>query len=65
MVGMMLECSPGELLARDAFMHHDDHGHDASMHYAVLKGLTLLAQQSASMYFPIRRYVSKSLVILY
>ena len=38
-VGMMLECSPGELLARAAFMHHDDQGQDALRHDAVLKGL--------------------------
>ena len=34
---MMLEYSTGELPARAAFMHHDDQGHDALMHYAVLK----------------------------
>ena len=38
---MMHECSPGELLARAAFMHHVDQGHDALMHHAVLKGLGL------------------------
>ena len=27
-VGMMLECSPVELLARAAFVHHDDKGHN-------------------------------------
>ena len=33
-------CQPlGELLTRAAFMHDDDKGHDALMHYAVLKGL--------------------------
>ena len=36
---MMLECSTGELLARAAFMHHDDQGHDALRHDAALKGL--------------------------
>ena len=36
---MMLECSTGELLARAAFMHHDDQGHDALRHYAVSKEL--------------------------
>ena len=36
---MMLECSTGELLARAAFMHHDDQGYEAFRHYAVLKGL--------------------------
>ena len=39
-VSMMLECSTGELLIRSAFMHHDDQGHDALRHDAVLKGLT-------------------------
>ena len=29
MVGLMLECSTGELRARAAFMHHDDQGYDA------------------------------------
>ena len=38
-VGMMLECWTGELLPRAAFMHHDNQGHDALMHYAALKGL--------------------------
>ena len=37
MVGMMLESSAGELLARAAFMHHDDLGHDALRHDAILK----------------------------
>ena len=37
-VGMMLECSPSQLFARAAFMQHDDQGHDALMHYAVIKG---------------------------
>ena len=36
---MVLECSTGELLARDAFMHRDDQGDDALMHCVVLKGL--------------------------
>ena len=26
-VGMILECRPGELIARTACMHHDDRGH--------------------------------------
>ena len=41
MVGMMLECSTGvtELLARAAFMHHDDGGHEALRYHAVLRGL--------------------------
>ena len=34
-VGMMLECSTGEILARAVFMHYDDQGHDALLH---LKG---------------------------
>ena len=38
-VGMMLQCSPGELLTRAAFMHHDDQGHGALINYAVIKGL--------------------------
>ena len=37
-VCMMLEYSSGELLARSALMHHDK-GHDALIHYAVLKAL--------------------------
>ena len=36
-VGMMHDCSNGELLARAAFMHHDDHR--ALKPYAALKGL--------------------------
>ena len=39
-VGLVLECSTGELLARAAFMHHDNQGHDALLHHAVLKGLS-------------------------
>ena len=39
------ECSTGELLA--AFMHRDAQGHDALMHYSVLKGLMRYALQSA------------------
>ena len=39
--GMMHECSTGELLTRVAFMHHDDQGHDALIHYAVLEGLKI------------------------
>ena len=35
---IMLECSTGELLTRAAFMHHDDQGHDALEHHAVLGG---------------------------
>ena len=38
-VGMMLECSTSELLARAAFIHPVDQGHGALMHDAVLKGL--------------------------
>ena len=40
-VCMMLECSTGELIPRDAFMHHDDKRHDALKQCAVLKGLSL------------------------
>ena len=36
---MMIVCSTGELLTSAAFMHHDDQGHDALGHSAVLKGL--------------------------
>ena len=47
-VGMMLECSIGELLTRVAFMHHDQgHNalrHDAGLkHYVYLKGLQKVA----------------------
>ena len=39
-VVMILECSTGgELLARAAFMHHDDQEGDALRHDAILKGL--------------------------
>ena len=38
-VGMILEYSTGELLARAVFMHHDDKGHSTLKHYATLKGL--------------------------
>ena len=37
-VCMMLEYSPGELLARVVFTHQDK-GHSALKHYAALKGL--------------------------
>ena len=37
----MIECSPGGLLARAAFMHHNDQGHDALRCHAVLNGLDL------------------------
>ena len=33
-VGMMLECSPCELLSRAVFMHHDDEGHNALKQYS-------------------------------
>ena len=39
---VMHECSNGELFARAAFMHHDDHGHYALRHAAVLKGLMVI-----------------------
>ena len=32
-VGMMLECSTGDLLVSAAFMHHNDPGHDALKNY--------------------------------
>ena len=41
-IGMMHECSAGELLARAAFMRHDDEGHSILKRYAVLKGLMQL-----------------------
>ena len=37
-VGIILECSTGELIARLAIKHHNDQWHDTLMHYAVLKG---------------------------
>ena len=40
---MMLGCSTGGILSRAAFMHHDEHGHDAFMYYAVIKGLTRMS----------------------
>ena len=43
-VGMMPECSPGQLLTRAALMHHDDQVNDALMDYAFLKGLILISQ---------------------
>ena len=46
---MMRECSTGELLARAAFMHHDDQGYDALRHDAVLKGLKRLLYVSIMM----------------
>ena len=33
-IGTIHECSPGELLARAAFMHHDHEGHNVLKHYA-------------------------------
>ena len=35
----VISLSPGQLLTRAAFIHHDDQRHDALMHYSVLKGL--------------------------
>ena len=46
-VGMMLEYSSGDLIARAAFMHHDDQGHDVLRHHAVLKGLNLMMKYAA------------------
>ena len=40
-MGMILECSPGEILARAAFMYHGNQWYNALKHYAVRKGLTL------------------------
>ena len=39
-VGMMLECSTGKLLTRAEFIHHDEQGYDALMHYAIPKVLS-------------------------
>ena len=38
-VGMMLECSIGELFARAAYMHHADQGDNTLKHCATLKWL--------------------------
>ena len=38
-VGMVREYCTGDSLARTAFMHHADQGHNALKHYAALKGL--------------------------
>ena len=35
-VGMMLEYNTGVLLARAAFIHHDDKGYSTLIHYAAL-----------------------------
>ena len=40
----MLECSTGEVLARAAFIHHDNQEHDALRYHAVLKGLSNMAK---------------------
>ena len=40
-VCLMNEWSPGELLARVAFMHYDVKGRGTLKHYAVFKGLIL------------------------
>ena len=32
---------PCELLTDTAFLHHDDQGHDALIHYAVVKGVQI------------------------
>ena len=52
-VAMMLECSTGDLLARAAFMHHDDQGHSALMYYTVLKGLKSLIMEKNNEASPI------------
>ena len=36
---MILVCSPGELLARDAFMHYDEQGHCSLEYCVTLYGL--------------------------
>ena len=41
-IGMMLECSTGELLSSAAFMYHDDKGYHALKHFAGLRGLLSL-----------------------
>ena len=48
---MMLECSLGELLARAAFMPHDNQGHDVLIHYVVLKGLIIAQSLSGRCYY--------------
>ena len=47
-VGMMLECSTGELLTSACSM--TTKGHDALRHYAILKGLTEFLVQNALYY---------------
>ena len=39
---MMLQCSPGKVLARAAFMHHDDKGCSALKQYVASKRLKIL-----------------------
>ena len=46
---MMLECSTGVLLARAAFMHHDDQRYDVLRYDAVLKGLRMAIFHTLSM----------------
>ena len=43
LVVMIHELRSGGLLARAAFMYHDDQGHDALMQYAFLKGYLVIA----------------------
>ena len=38
-VGMMFEYRTGELLAKAAFLYHDDKRHGVLKHYAAIKGL--------------------------
>ena len=38
-VGMLHQCSTGELLAGAALVHHETNEHEALRHHAVLKGL--------------------------
>ena len=46
-VGIMLECSPGELLARAAVMLYDDKGHRALKDFAALKDLNSMGTRQA------------------
>ena len=47
-VGITLEFSTGELLARAAFMYHDDKGHGPLNHCAVLRVLRISAYDIAT-----------------
>ena len=49
--GLLSHCAPcltvprSPLLTRAAFMHHDDHGHDALKHYVLLNDAFMLTLQ--------------------